>query len=159
MSSYVFSLGNSPGKRIPETLMLEGKSVTFTLDNYIKTTFLTRYRFYLLMKKNHDIFSEVFEEVDSSDDDFSSSIMQRRQSCKSQDDINASVASCLNETQSLQQSTLIGSSAEREQLKNEQQKAFEDSIARDREKLTIQSQSTTIENAQGNCSSCSQKSC
>ena len=85
--------------------------------------------------------------------------MQRRQSCKSQDDINASVASCLNETQSLQQSTLIGSSAEREQLKNEQQKAFEDSIARDRQKLTIQSQSTTIENAQGNCSSCSQKSC
>ena len=46
MSSYVFSPGNSSGKRIPETLMLERKGVTFTLDNYIKTTYLTRYQFY-----------------------------------------------------------------------------------------------------------------
>ena len=53
------------------------------------------------MKKNHDIFSEFFEEVDSSDDDFSSSIIQTTQSWKSQDDINATVASCLNETQLL----------------------------------------------------------
>ena len=78
MSSYVFSLGNSSRKRIPETLMLEGKSVTFTLDNYIKTTCLTRHWFYLLIKKNHDIFSKVFEEVDSSDDDLSSLIIQTR---------------------------------------------------------------------------------
>ena len=98
MSSYVFSLGNSLGKRIPVTLMLEGKKVTFTLDNYIKTTCLKRYRFYLLRNKNHDIFLKVFEEVDSSDDDFSSWIMQTRQSWKSQDDINATNASCLNET-------------------------------------------------------------
>ena len=32
----------------------------------------------------------------------------------------------------MQQSTLIGTSAEREQLRKEQQKAFEDLIARDR---------------------------
>ena len=108
MSSYVFSLGNSSGKRIPETLMLEGKSVTFTLDNYIKTTCLTRYRFYLLMKKNHDIFLEDFEEVHSSDDDFSLSIIQTRHSWKSLDDINSTIASSLNQTRLVQQSTMIG---------------------------------------------------
>ena len=86
----------------------------------------------LLMKKYHDIFLEVFEEVDLSDDDFSSLIIQTKQPWKSQDDINATIASCLNETQSVQQSTLIGTSAEREQLRKEQQKAFEDLIARDR---------------------------
>ena len=54
-----FQLDNSSGEPILSKLIVDGEEVDFTLENYIQTTCLTPYRFYLLMKKLSDVLDSL----------------------------------------------------------------------------------------------------
>ena len=70
-SLYRFCLGNFSGKPIPTKLELNDEEVEFTLHTYAQVACLTRYRFYLLMKKVTDVIREMGPIFGNSEEYFS----------------------------------------------------------------------------------------
>ena len=54
-----FCLGNFSGEPISTKLELNGEEAEFTLHKYVQIACLTRYRFYLFMKKVTDVIREM----------------------------------------------------------------------------------------------------
>ena len=175
-----FQLGNSSGKPIPSKMIVNGEEVDFTLENYAQTTCLTRYRFYLLMKKLSDVLDSLTHDTDS-ENEFELPKIKRKfntnqmgnDSCSSAFEIDptlpyetttlfeptrsfAFVGSSVLATPSiLSGHTTIGTSNERACLREENERAYEESVRTDmeRERAARESESdsnTSRENVSSN---------
>ena len=153
---YIFQMGTPSGDIIQENLDIDGNPVPFTLEKYITTRAVskagTRYRIYLLMQKISVMLNNFSGFSSSDDEDFqfltplntakNTSVVTpdklRRfenlpmEPCNNQSCVTSSNLVGVNQDST--DSSLIGTNEEKEALFNEIKHAYNEGLARDREK-------------------------
>ena len=171
-----FQLGNSSGEPTPSKMIVNGEEVDFTLENYAQITCLTLYIFYLLMKKLCDALESLTDCNTDSVNEFElpktkrkfNTNQTRNDSCSSAIEIDSTLS---YQTTTLFESTrssafggssilaapsifpghftLIGTSNERALLRDENKRAYEESLKTDIEKERAARESEGITNTSG----------